>query len=304
MFLWHLGWETTSYTRAFSEARFGEVPTFATIQEFKDHVQTPGFDPAVPYLIQDCDTLKKLSEAPLSKTALTTVRAQLSKSDQVKSKKKAQCPYHVHNAIQVRPAMLELSPPNRVALKPEPVLSQWGCQADMLQASLEYACFGNLRFTVKGSREVACVHANDVLALADSLAEARGRLPVTFSEKVTVPEVIEKTLMTEMTEAGLAVAEKAGMKAWRATAAAGSLMFVPSGFACVDRGLGTDVIQGWRLHVVEHSTVLESVSKLEEKFKMYSSADKNLVLKGFQALRDKLDRDEKRAANEEETKDE
>ena len=81
------------------------------------------------------------------------------------------------------------------------------------------------------------------------------------------------------------------MKAFRTTAAAGSLMFIPAGFAYVDRGLGTDSVQGWRLHIIEGSSVLQSVSTLEEKFLTYSSVENNLVLKMFQSLREGLEKD-------------
>jgi len=267
-----------------------EIRKFANVKEFKEAAAQADFDIGAPYLIMDCPTLTSLAESAIAKTALATFRAQLTKSEQVKAKRKAQCPYQVPNSSQVRCALLELSPPSRITLKPDPVLSQWGCQTDMLQAGLEYACLGNLRFTAKGSREVACTHADHVLTLANALAESRAKPPIAFSERATVPDLIERVLMTEMTEAGLAAAEKCEMKAFRATVPAGSVLFTPSGFACVERGLGVEVVQGWRLHIAEGESVLQSVSTLEEKFKTYSSADKNAVLRGFAALRDVIDR--------------
>ena len=83
-----------------------QVRKFADVDEFREAASAVEFDVAVPYLIEDCPTLKALAEAPIAKTAFTTFRAQLSKSEQVKAKKKAQCPYQARPPTQAECARL------------------------------------------------------------------------------------------------------------------------------------------------------------------------------------------------------
>ncbi len=44
---------------------------------------------------------------------------------------------------------------------------------------------------------------------------------------------------------GLAIAEEAGLKVHRSTAAANSILFIPAGYVVVERGLGTEVVYGF-----------------------------------------------------------
>ena len=181
--------------------------------------------------------------------------------------------------------MLDFAATGRVAVKPESAVSLWGCKPDMLQAGFEHLCLGNLRFTSKGTREVACCHVDSVFRLAEVLAEKTGKAPV-VSEKYSVLDLVEHILLNSMGETGLAAAETVGLKAFRCTCGPGTVMFIPAAFAVVERGLGSDLVCGFRTHVIESQAVPKSFATLEAQMLKYSSVDKNAVLKTFSTVRD------------------
>ena len=181
--------------------------------------------------------------------------------------------------------MLEYAPPTTVRLKPDAPVSQWGCKPDMMQAGFEHSCLGNIRFTAKGAREIACCHSQHIMKLADALAEKAGKAPPTFSDKSTVLDLIESTCLNNMGDQGLGIADKLGLRAWRGSAGPGSIVFIPTAFAVVERALGADVVFGFRTHVVENIDVAASFAELENKMLAHTDADKSSVLKTFAAVR-------------------
>ena len=85
---------------------------------------------------------------------------------------------------------------------PDTLVSQWGCKPDMLQAGFEYGCVGNLRYTLKGSREIACVHYDEFIEVSARIADKTGKTFPTFSEKLSVPDFVETVMMSWFTESG------------------------------------------------------------------------------------------------------
>ena len=179
----------------------------------------------------------------------------------------------------------------------------WGCQPDMLSAGFEYLCMGNLRFTVKGSCEIMVVKAEHLFKLATELSARLSKPMAAYSDKFTPNDLVEKILLHDMNPEGLAVAAELGMKAYRATVGAGTVMFVPAGYAVVERALGSDAVSGFRTHIIDGPEVLDAVTVVEEALLKFTSAEKNPVLLMFATARAALQKaghgktDKKDAAN-------
>ena len=261
-----------------------DIRKYKDINEFKTAAAAGDFDIRTPYLIEECKSLQDLAGQQITKMAFTNFRAQLPASEAAKQKKKAQCPYSLPNVDQVRSAMLELTPKSRIPFVHDSPVSQWGCMSDMMAAGLEHQAMGNLRFTMKGAREVACTHFDNVLKVAEGIMESRSKVLV-INEKYTVNDMIESTLLRDMDDKGLSIAEECQMRAFRCTAPAGSLLFIPAGFATVERALGTEVVQGWRTAVIEGPNVLDRLSSVENKVKGYAKIEANPTLQGIDLVR-------------------
>ena len=261
-----------------------DIRRYRGIDEFKVACADDDFDVTAPYIIEECKSLTDLAQHQLVKMAFTNFRAQLPTSDAAKQKKKAQCPFQYANSDQVSAAMLELTPKSRIPFVTDGTISQWGCMPDMLAAGLEHQGLGNIRYTAKGSREVACVHYSFVQKVAEGISESRTKV-LAISDKYTVADMVENTLLKDMDEKGLSIAEQCGMKAFRGTVPAGSLCFIPAGFATVERALGSEAVQGWRTALIEGPNVLESLSVLEHMVKSYTTDEKKSILAGIALVR-------------------
>jgi hypothetical protein len=241
---------------------------FTDIAAFRAAVDKSEIDITQPYLVETCASLNTLLDTASVKTSFGNFRAQMPGSDQVSKRKKAQCPFQGPTLEPLRSAMLEMSPATRVPM--EAVLSQWGCNPDMLQAGFEHGALGCLRYTGKGTREVACCHISHLLKLLEEMAGQLGKSVPVLTEQFSLQDLVEKVMLEDMTEAGLQIAEKLSMKAFRGTSAPGSLLYIPSGFVVVERALGADVVFGWRLHILEGENAMKSVEAVEDLMKVYA----------------------------------
>ena len=89
-----------------------------------------------------------------------------------------------------------------------------------------------------------------------------------ISDKNRLADVIEQILMSDMAEpVALQVAEQSGLRVFRGSASAGSLMFVPAGMAVVERGIGTDMPYGWRTSIIETPEVVKTLEPLVDMVK-------------------------------------
>jgi hypothetical protein len=252
-----------------------EITRFESVASFTDAAKHGKVDLKSPYVVEDCTTLKELADAAVTRTNFANFRAQLPHSDPISKKKKAQCPYLGGAEDKVKSGLLELTTSQRVPM--DAVLSMWGCKSDMMQAGLEHGGLGNLRFTAKGAREIACCHVKELWSLVGGLKKH----PVELSEKMTMFDVIEDTLLSDFTETGLQMAEEAGMKAFRGVSGSGSVIFIPAGFVVVERGIGSDMVVGWRLQICEDPDVIKSVGLIKTLLEGYTSGEKNSMLKSF-----------------------
>ena len=264
------------------------IQVFDDISEFKAAAAKDDFDTTSPYLVKECKSLQALLELPLIKMAFTNFRAQLPIAEAIKHKRKAQCPFQLPVAGQVRSAMLELTPGSRIPFMSDAPVSQWGCMTDMLQAGFEHMTLGSLRFTAKGSREIAMAPFDQVMKVAEQIAETRSKA-ITLDDAHTLHELVENTMLHDMNEAGIAIAEKVGVTAFRGTSSAGSLMFVPAGFVCVERALGSEAAYGWRTSVIESKGVVDhALASLEKKLLTYTSEEKNPTLRAIATVRQSI----------------
>ena len=258
-----------------------QVPKFADIDAFKAGVAQ--IDTTTPYLIESCSSLTSLVAEPVVNTAFLNFRAQLPRSESAKQKKKAQCPLTVPTTSEkIRSAMLELGPSSRIPFIAN--MSMWGCQQDMLQGGFEFQCLGNLRFTSRGTREIAAAKFTDLFAVMKLLAAEKGKPMPNYSNQNTIADHVERALLHEMTTEGLKFAVDGGMKAFRFTAGPGSMVFVPAGWVTVERAIGVEGCTGVRMCIIEDANVLSAVSPVEAILSSYSGAE-SAVLKAFADVR-------------------
>ena len=246
-------------------------------------------DSNVPYIIKTCSSLNDLYDQQAVKSIFGVFRSQLPSSEQAQRKRKAQIPFQHSSADAVRSAMLELAPKSRVPLTPTPVVSVWGCMTDMLAPGLEHMYLGSLRFTGRGVREIACMPSASVLTLASDIAKDSGKALPEYSEKNTLQDTIEKTIMDGMSDVVLNKAEEARLKAYRCTAGPGSLLFIPAGFAIVERALGAEVVTGFRTSCIENPNVMGTLEPLCDILRKYTD-EKNAVLQGIASVEASLQR--------------
>lgn len=257
-----------------------EVPKYVDIEKFKQ--EAARVNTTIPYLIESCSSLTALAAEPVVNTAFLNFRAQLPRCESSKSKKKAQCPFSIPTSCEkVRSAMLELSPPSRITMSPVPTLSMWGGQQDLLQGGFEFQCLGNLRFTSKGTREIAVTKFTELYEVMKELAAMQGKPLPDYSSNNTVADHVERIMLHDMSVEGLKLAVDKGMKAYRFTAGPGSMVFIPAGYVAVERAIGTEGCTGFRLHIIENENVLNAVAPVEAILKSYSTVDQQPVLKAF-----------------------
>ena len=157
-----------------------------------------------------------------------------------------------------------------------------------MQAGFEFQCLGNLRYTVKGTREIAVTKFTDLYTVMKELAIANNKPFPAYTAQFTVADHVERSMLHEMTAEGLKIASEQGMKAYRFTAGPGSMVFIPAGYVTVERAIGIEGCTGVRLHIIEDEKVLTAVSPVEDILRAYSTSDESRALKSFEDVKASL----------------
>ena len=215
-----------------------------------------------PFVVKTCTALGELVGQPSLKQAFAIFRTQLPYAAPCSKKKKAQCPFQQDSTADIRRAMQEFAPQRLTMPEETEAVSLWGGMPDMQQGALEHLALGSFRFTVGGTREIACLSAVSLLGSAAAQLESAGKQQRTYSDKAPLHDAVESVLFG-MNEAAISNAEAKGMRCWRVTVGPGSLVFVPAGFAVVDRTIGPECVYGLRTSVVENTKAIQNLLPLE-----------------------------------------